>query len=371
MIPPKLTQFLAITLLGGLGLPMIQSSLLECQTTVKEPLNVVIQIDGQLKLKRTGWTIYTPVVFGTNLHSGDLLDLRPSSNARVVCSDLTLHPVGAGIGAVPCSASRPILSAPGGSLINPTRGWPSDGTFPIVVSPRKTKLISTHPTLRWTPVKGATAYTVAVRGPNLYWSTSVTSGTEVGYPEKAPKLEVGVDYKLLVAANNGPRYDEPGLGLGFSLLSADDRRTVLREQKQIENLGLAEGPTQFLIAHLYASQGLYAEAVERLEAVSQRFRRAAVQRLLGDLYIAIGLPRQAETNYLSSLELATAEDDEEGQMRLHAALGYIYGRTLGNKEAARQHLNAVLALARKLGDEPGADHAAEEMAELKNESPTK
>jgi hypothetical protein len=190
------------------------------------------------------------------------------------------------------------------------------------------------------------------------------------YPQTAPKLEVGVAYKLLVAANNGPHYDEPGLGLGFSLLSSDEKKAVLREQKQIENLALPAGPTQFLIAHLYAAHALYAEAIERLEGISQEFNMASLRTLMGDLHMDIGLPRQAEADYLASLDLSKAENDDEGQMLLHQVLASIYERTFGNKEMASQHLNAMLNLARRLGDHSATNQAGNKLAELKAASLT-
>jgi hypothetical protein len=325
---------------------------------------LIVQIDGQVKVKRPAWTVYAPVVFGTGLHAGDLLNLGETSRAKVVCSDLTLHDVPTGIGGVPCAASRVVLRREDGSLINATRGWPSDGSFPVVLSPRKTKLISDHPTLRWSPVKGAKYYTVMVRGEKLYWTTVVGSATEVVYPETAPRLEAGMDYKMIVEGNDRSSSDEPGLGLGFSVLSPNDKKTVLLEQMQIENMGLPAGPTQFLVAHLYADHGLYAEAIERLEIISQTFKAAAVSRLLGDLYMEIGLARRAEGDYLNSLDLSQGENDDEGKMLLHKALAYIYEQVLGNREAAAVQLNATLDLARKLGDDLTASQVGTQLAKL-------
>ena len=161
-----------------------------------------------------------------------------------------------------------------------------------------------------------------VRGDGLYWWT-VTSATGVVYPETAPRLESGVNYKLIVEANDRSSSDESGLGLGFSVLSSKDKKIVFEEQKQIENLGLPAGPTQFLVAHLYADHGLYAEAIERLEMISQTFKAAAVKRLLGDLYMEVGLARQAEGDYLNALDLSRAENDDEGQMLIHKSMAYI------------------------------------------------
>jgi len=252
-----------------------------------------------------------------------------------------------------------------GTEIHATRGSPNDGSYLTVVLPRKTKLLSAHPTLRWTPVKGVSRYGVEIRAENFLWTTQVTAGTQVVYPNTAPPMKPGVDYKLIVVAGNGETSDEPGVGLGFSLLSPEDAKAVLKEQKQIESLGLPPGPTDFLVAHLFTNHGLYAEAIERLEAISQNFKVAAVQKLLGDLFMDIRLPRQAEGRYLNALGLCAAENDQEGQMLIHKALAYIYWQILGNKETASQQLSQALEFARKLGDDLTASQAGQQLAELK------
>jgi hypothetical protein len=208
-----------------------------------QALNLAVFIQGQVSIKRKGWTRYAPVVFGTSVRPGDLLHLDDSSRAKVVCSDLTLHDIASGYTGVPCSSSQPLLQSVDGSMVNVTRGPPSDGSFPIVLSPRRTKLLSPRPVLRWTPVPGAAAYTVIVRSVNLDWSPPVRpSAAEMVYPEKAPQLEAGVDYKLIVKTGDRTSADEPGLGLGFSVLSSKDRKVVEKEQRKIADLGLPEGP---------------------------------------------------------------------------------------------------------------------------------
>lgn len=140
---------------------------------------------------------------------------------------------------------------------------------------------------------------------------------------------------------------------------------MLEEGRKIENLGLPVGPTQFLIAHLYATHGLNAEAIHRLEGISNTFKVAAVVRLLGDLYLTIGLPRQAESNYLNSLSLSEDGKDEEGEMLVHLALARIYGQALGNVESANKHLKAALELAGKLGDDYTTIEVGKRLAELR------
>jgi hypothetical protein len=359
---------LFVLLQCSLWLPLLQTKILGSVNDGSQAVNLAVVIEGQVSVKRKGWTNYAPVVFGTSLRRGDLLHLDDSSRVKVVCSDLTLHDVLPGIVGVPCEGTRPLLRRPDGSLINATRSWPSDGSFPMVLSPRKTRLLSPHPVLRWTPVQGITNYRVIVRAIDFYWSSQVYSGTEFTYPDKAPPLGSGVDYKLIVETsgpNGRSSSEEPGLGLGFSLLGSKERKTVLDEERQLENLGLPVGPTQFLVAHLYATHGLNAEAIRRLETISSTFKVAAVARLLGDLYLEVDLPRQAETSYLNSLTLSKDGKDEEGEMLVHLALARIYGQALGNIKSASEHLDATLALAGKLGDDYTASEVGKRLAELK------
>jgi len=330
-------------------------------------LHLAVFVQGPVGLKRPGWSSYAPVVFGTYLRLGDLVRRDESSQAKVVCSDLTLRDVPAGIVGVPCVAARPLLRRPEASLINPTRGWEGYGSFPLVLSPRKTKVLTPHPVLQWTPVEGIADYRITVRGPDLVWSRAVGSVTKFLYPDGAPDLKPGVDYKLIVEADGRTSDAEAGPGLGFSILPPDEAKAVAREEERIVALGLPAGPTQFLIAHLYAAYGLNAEAIERLEDTSQGFQAPAVARLLGDLYLAVGLTRRAETSYLNSLKLSK-DDDDEGRMLADMSLARIYEQALGNTQQAIEHLNAALAVANKLGDKQTAHQAERKSRELKRES---
>src|SRR6266699_1552954 len=128
---------------------LLQTKLLSAEKYSGETVNLAVFIEGQVSVKRKGWTNYAPVVFGTSLRIGDLLHLDESSRAKVVCSDLTLRDISPGIVGVPCEGTKPVLRRPDGSMINATRSGPSDGSFPVVLSPRMTKLLSPCPVHRW------------------------------------------------------------------------------------------------------------------------------------------------------------------------------------------------------------------------------
>jgi len=362
---------LVLALLLQTGCLLVANNLLVAQTGSSDPVNLVVVIQGRANLKRKGWTNYAAVTFGTGVRQGDLLNLGESSSAKVVCSDLTLRDVPTGVGAIPCPVSPVVLRGQDRSLIHATRGWPNDGSSPVVLSPRKTKLLSPNPTVRWTPVKGASTYHVSIRGLHFGWTSDSTIATTLVYSDKnnAPRFEPGTDYKVIVFADGRGVSDEPGLGLGFSIIGANERDIVLQQQSQIEHFNLPDGPTQFLMAHLYANHGLNAEAIDRLEAISQTFKVAAAKRLQGDLYMKIGLPRQAENDYLASLDLSKLENDNEGQMLDRKALAYIYEQIIGNREAACKQLEETIDLARRLGDDTTASQAENELTELKAAAP--
>jgi hypothetical protein len=329
-------------------------------------LHLAVSVQGRVTVQRPDWSGQVPVVFGTYLRIGDLLRVEESSQTKVVCSDLTLRDLPVGIVGVPCAGVQPLLRSANGSLINPTRRSGNDASFPVVLSPRKTKLLSLHPLLRWTPVDGASSYYITVRGPNLDWTAKVGSLTKLRYPDSAPELKAGLDYKLIVETGGHSSASEPGLGLGFSVLGNDERKAVAREQRKIEDLGLPSGPAQFLRAHVYVAHGLNSEAIQQLEDVSKSFQVAAIFRVLGDLYLVAGLTRQAEAAYTSFLNLSGNESDIEGEMLAHLSLGRIYA-ALGNRKLASQHLEASLVSAKRIGDRQTADRAEGLLGELKEQ----
>ena len=236
--------------------------------------------------------------------------------------------------------------------------------FPIVISPRSTKVLSEHPVLRWTEVKDASTYHLMVRGPELLWTTVIESKTELTYPPTAPKLEAGQQYKFIVAVDNEHYSEvEEVNGLGFSLLSSKERKTVLNQQKRLEQLSLEQGPTQYLVARLYGSTGLNAEAIQELEDAAKVFKSPATERLLGELYLKVQLARQAETHYSRALELSKKEKDDEGEMQCNLALATIYSRAFGNARTARRHFEAAIAIADRVGDNVTANLARKQLSE--------
>lgn len=190
----------------------------------------------------------------------------------------------------------------------------------------------------------------------------VSAKTDVVYPDNAPALSPGLTYKLSVTAGSRSSDEESVPGLGFSVLKIDEVQVVRDREAKIRALGLAEPPTRFLIAQLYASQDLSAEAIEQLEALSKPFKGPAVLRSLGDLYLKIGLNRLAEERYLSALELSQKANDLAGEAVVQNALGLIYRDVFGNKGEAMHRFQQATGLYQTLGDSKTVRQIQERLA---------
>ena len=140
-----LLRLLAISLVCSACLATTASQEPRTANAGNSTISLAISTRGVTTYKRQGWTNFAPIAFGTRLMLADLLNVGEASNLKVVCSDLTLHEVSAGITGLPCPQSSGVLVNSSGSLINVTRA--ADAFYPAVLSPRKTKLLSVRPRL--------------------------------------------------------------------------------------------------------------------------------------------------------------------------------------------------------------------------------
>jgi hypothetical protein len=263
-----------------------------------------------------------------------ILDLTSVANARaeVICGDGQKRQLRPGPQGCPCT--RPCTPEVCGirydhAPIGPTRGPDTDlGRFPVMISPRKTMLRNLRPTIRWTPIAGAkesTVYAVTLYGDSLkvIWSKEVVAATRLAYPDDEPSLTPGQTYKLVVSTDGLSSQEDHSPGLGFTTLTADQARRLADEESQRKQLKLPETQSRFLLVNLYAARGLYAEALEQSEELYKTMKEPAVARMLGDLYAAIGLNREAEKRYLWALDL-TPEGDLDGRGALQKNLARVY-----------------------------------------------
>jgi hypothetical protein len=274
----------------------------------------IIEVQGEVRLKRKEWLDYRKASKGTKLYPGDML--HPAPQAKVI---------------VQCANGKTIWSVPAGMISGATNGCPPQAVplsrtrgdiaplrnaisplIPYIISPRRTKVLNSLPMLRWNAAPGASRYTVSlIADEEVLWETQV-EGTEVVYSGESP-LESGVDYLLEIETDTGASsQDEKSPDLGFCLLDENEATVVREAVEQLVKLDLADETKSFALANLYRVHDLKAEAIATLEALVKRgSQTAAIYRTLGDLYLEVGLNSLAENHDMKASQLAAEAGDVE------------------------------------------------------------
>lgn len=325
-------------------------------------LNLLVMATDAVKLEREGWSDYHPTAFGTVLNRGDQIWPVEGAEVVVLCDSLELWHVPAGVPSGLTNGcpepEEPILT-PNGSLIQPTRNA-IDPFIPYIISPRMTGLLTKQPTLRWNEVIGASSYTVGIQG--LDWKAEGVIGTELVYPG-SPPLEAEKSYLLTITADNGrSSTEEEPTRLGFVLLPDSAAQEVRSHTAKLEAHTLPNEANSLALAHLYASEGLLADAIEILEPLATNgSQTAATYRLLADLYQQIGLPLLAEPHYTQALTLTS--NDIEAQAAAQTGLGQVYA-SLNNKAEATRWLQQARDGYQSLGDMQRVEEVEKLLVEL-------
>lgn len=311
-------------------------------TTHPDELHLLVGIEGKVKLKRQTWSDYQPATFGARLWRGDLL--LPDGRATVLCADLSLQHVQAESG-VPCPVQEPVLLRGESKVITPR----APGVLiPYIVHPRRTKVLTATPPLRWHDT-GAGSYTVIVRGGGQEWRQEGVTGNEVQYPANAPLLKPGVDYLLVVIDEDSGRSstEDPCKGLGFRVLSDEELAEIEAQAADIEGLELDMPTRQFVLSTYYARQELRGEALALLDGLSGTLDTPTVHLWRGDLLREMCFPDEAAMACQVALERAGALGDKESQAAARAALWWLTGD--------ETHLERAVELYEELGDKAQAE----------------
>ncbi len=313
--------------------------------------HLVVAVQGDVRVHREGWQnpdASTPVVFGTTLRHGDMLQHVNGAQSTIVCADLSLAVASQVLANVPCMVSTSLLRY-NISGVNPIV---NTGNEPqILLSPRKTMLLNPRPTLRWVAIEDATSYLVRIEwGGQDIWRADIDPQTSMVYPEDAIELKPGRAYRAVVSANETTSSAESD-DVAFMLLDEDIAAAVRDQAAHIRTLGLDDMATRLLIAHLYAGYGLYAEAIEQLSGLPEEaiVREPVVARLLGKLYVTTGLNDLGAVRYQQALDASQPIGDYEGIAQAHHALGKIDMAT-GRPEQAAEHFAEALMVYEQLGN---------------------
>jgi hypothetical protein len=337
--------------------------------------HAISDVQGRVEVKRAGWDKFVPATVNMQVANGDLFQLTKKASAKVTCADLNAVHIQKSGERLHCDTAKLDFKFKGNGT-RPPRAGDLVTEVPILVSPRRTKILDLHPTLRWAPVPGAATYTVKIkRGSDDIWSQEVKGATELKYPAGAPALTPGTTYKVEIIAGGRSSDDEGAVNAGFSVLSQDDARAVRAVEERIRAGKHSAVVTAFLVANLYATWGvnpddprderwaLNAEAVELLEKETASQTDAPSLRTLGHIYLTLGLSTLAEERYRRALQLSEAADDVQGKALTHYAIARVFTVRFNRAEAKKWFLSAR-ALFQSFGDADSVAKVDEELSKV-------
>jgi hypothetical protein len=338
-----------------------------------QPKNVRVQFAGQPMPIRAKADMV--------VHSGDAIKVTYPVSASMVCDNVTGIVV---LQSIPRTQPVKCLDKPkegiligrNGRLIDSRTMSDTVFAFPVILSPRSTKVLNPLPLLRWTTINRANSYKVTVRSNEGSWTTTVPAKPnshtqEMAYPRScapnqtrdcAPPLKAGESYKLIVEAN-GRNSEEEGLpNLGFTVLTAQAARQVWRKTDYIKRLSLSKSLKRYMLASFYANNELNADAIGILERAPES---PATLRLLGDLYLKLNLAHRAEAVYLNLLSRnLSAQDTPAGRAITRHSLGEVY-EILGNTQEAIKHYEEARRLYRAVKDEDSQKLVESRLSDLR------
>lgn len=332
--------------------------------TQQEGLIFISEIKGNVKIKRLNWQSDQPLYGGELLSASDKLRLGKGASVKVICDNLqvwNLNSQGEFEVAKGCpSSTRQVLKRPDAKTSFTRAG--NDPTIPYFISPRNSAILTRQPTLRWHPVADATSYQVRVSGPGVDWTIKV-SQSEVVYSGNQP-LKPEFRYRVIVTASDGASNEDKD-NSGFTVLSDADTQLVKAEIVQLQQQRLNNESKTLVLAHLYRSNNLNADAIELLEELAKKESKiTAIYQLLGSIYQQIGLPELARERYLTALKLAKAENNLVAQATIQANLGEV-DITLDQLKQALQWFQNAQSSYRALGDKEKVREMQQQLDDLK------
>jgi hypothetical protein len=331
------------------------------QSKQQAQVSLLVNLDAPAYIKREGWIDYQPVGFGELVYPTDLL--KTEGKITLLCADMQTIETTTGLNRNPCP-----LPFNGQSLTYDDM-WVASGersvptsSVPYIIYPRSTTILEPRPLLHWHDT-GAVDYTVKIwQGADPIWQQTDVKSNTLMYPSEAPELVAGKDY-LLVVTDNTAGVDstaDPNKGLGFQVVSADQRAEIEKQQQAILSLvGLDTGAQKLALA-LYdnniniGGRGLWGEACTMLEEVAQVQPKApAVTLRLGDELDKVELWNEAQAAYKTALIQAQMLKDLESQADALAALWRITGD--------QTSFNQAVSLYEQIGAKDKADQLQKEL----------
>jgi hypothetical protein len=308
---------------------------------------------------------FLPATLGTELAPGDLVQVK-AGEAAIFCgaeanwesSPLPLT-VGQDAG-IPCGAGRPPRLYPHlSTLLLASRGITTATVAAptlLVLSPRSGWVIDNRPPLVWQEIASATSYTVTLESDDSQKRPPVLADSSpLPYPATWPPLEgLGASYQVVITASNGVESDPETPG--FSLL--EEPAPLQAKIERLRQRPLPEPALTILLAELYLRANLRSETVALLTALPDADQLAAVQQLLGETYLHMGLLDQSAAAYTRLLTLAQEQGLIEAEAAAHVGLGYA-SCARSQPEQGKEHWSQAHVLYQQIPISARADEVAD------------
>lgn len=352
---------------------LIMIFLSACQARIKpnmEPnngINVVIQIEGTVRIKKPGWYEYSNLDIGMVVSDGDILKLDKQATVIIVCSDLTLwEPLPGNYNGVRggCSRSDTEFLVRDKSLIGVTRAEETINLsqIPYLISPRATKISTLTPKIIWHGVPGTSQYFVEVTGKDYSWRSETTK-TTVTIPEDT-MLDYGQNYEIIITTDTGfSSKDEGSNGVGVQTINKAHAQEFEEISNQIQELDLSDQSENILLAHLYYSMGYIYEAQLLLSCLTSGSDLGEIELFIGQTYYHIGLFEEALGYLDAALSIGIEEDNSYLKARTYYLLNKVYNST-GSREMAIINLENAIEEYSSLGDKNTKDYFEAELKAL-------
>lgn len=284
----------------------------------------IIEAIGGASVRRSGASSYEAAGVGTVLNPGDLIRPAPQAQVTVLCSNNTTWTVPAG---VPSGLEN---GCPDAIARFNTRGRGEDDFLAFLNQQfvYATQFLDARPLFRWNPIEGATTYTLQVTDETdtILWEQTVAEPTA---QYNGDTLQSGKTYYLNVTATDRQNQSQSS-SLAFRRLDEATVSTVQDSIAQLQRADLSETAEAIALTQVYQSvaqlntdppesAGLVMDAIGSLEAVASQSQEPYLDRLLGDLYLQVGLLDAAITQYQTTLNLE--ETDGNRGDRAAAQLG--------------------------------------------------
>lgn len=375
----SLTVLILITTIAGCNSsPTNQTARSEGATTASILPNVLVDAAGAVTVRHHGGSTFIPMGFGAQLQADDLLNITGGS-AAVFCGDESqwdASPKTLSSGknrSIPCLQGRTATPAPDVARLR-LRGEPAGrpADLPYALSPRTGFVLSDRPTLRWHAISGATTVTVTLESNDgLARTAKVVSGAELAYPDDWPPLQRnGADYTLSVKPTTVMSVTLSSSGSGFTALDDERAARVQALAERLKARPLSEAARALLLAELYLHHDerypLRSEAAELLRNAPDGDKIRAIQQLLGEVYLQMGLFAEAEQPLERALSLAAAAGESEFEADALLQLGMV-SCIRSNHDKAVEHWQAAQAKYAGLALAARAEQAAAKLQTAAND----